>query len=79
MPQSTPVSTPPRRELLTINHACERASVSRRTRYNWIMAGKVEWCRTVGGPRRIYADTLFVLYDDPPKDPPKDDHLHPAA
>jgi excisionase family DNA binding protein len=33
--------------------------VSRRTIYNWISAGKVEYVRTAGGAIRIFADSLW--------------------
>jgi excisionase family DNA binding protein len=39
--------------------ACEVVGVSRRTIYNWISAGKVEYIRTAGGSIRIFADTLW--------------------
>ena len=39
--------------------ACEVVGVSRRTIYNWISAGKVEYVRTAGGSIRIFADTLW--------------------
>ena len=39
--------------------ACEAVGVSRRTIYNWIAAGKVEYVRTAGGSIRIFADTLW--------------------
>ena len=39
--------------------ACEAVGVSRRTIYNWITAGKVEYIRTAGGSIRIFADTLW--------------------
>ena len=39
--------------------ACEAVGVSRRTIYNWISAGKVEYIRTAGGSIRIFADTLW--------------------
>src|SRR4026208_982608 len=39
--------------------ACELVGVSRRTIYNWIAAGKVEYVRTAGGSIRIFADTLW--------------------
>ena len=39
--------------------ACEAVGVSRRTIYNWISAGKVEYVRTAGGSIRIFADTLW--------------------
>ena len=33
--------------------------VSRRTIYNWMAAGKVEYVRTAGGAVRILEDTLW--------------------
>lgn len=39
--------------------ACEVVGVSRRTIYNWIAAGKVEYVRTAGGAVRIFADSLW--------------------
>jgi excisionase family DNA binding protein len=33
--------------------------VSRRTIYNWMAAGKVEYIRTAGGAVRIFEDTLW--------------------
>jgi excisionase family DNA binding protein len=47
------------RQTLSIMKACEAVGVSRRTIYNWISAGKVEYIRTAGGSIRIYADTLW--------------------
>jgi excisionase family DNA binding protein len=47
------------REALTIMKACEVVGVSRRTIYNWIKAGKVEYTRTAGGSIRIFADSLW--------------------
>jgi excisionase family DNA binding protein len=47
------------RRLVTIMEACKIVPVSRRTLYNWINAGKVEYVRTAGGAVRIYADSLF--------------------
>ena len=39
--------------------ACEAVGVSRRTIYNWIASGKVEYVRTAGGSVRIFVDTLW--------------------
>ena len=39
--------------------ACELVGVSRRTIYNWIASGKVEYIRTAGGSVRIFVDTLW--------------------
>ena len=47
------------RETLSIMKACEVVGVSRRTIYNWISAGKVEYVRTAGGAIRIFADSLW--------------------
>jgi len=47
------------RQILTIMKACEVVGVSRRTIYNWIAAGKVEYVRTAGGSIRIFADSLW--------------------
>jgi excisionase family DNA binding protein len=47
------------RQTVPIMKACDLAGVSRRTIYNWISSGKVEYIRTAGGSIRIYLDTLF--------------------
>lgn len=47
------------RPLVTIKQASELAGVSRRTLYNWMDRGKIEFVRTAGGNRRIYEDSLF--------------------
>ncbi len=33
--------------------------VSRRTIYNWLASGKLEYVRTAGGSVRIFADSLW--------------------
>lgn len=53
------------REVVSIMGACERLSVSRRTIYNWLTAGKIEYCRTPGGSVRIYVDSLYKPADTP--------------
>jgi len=57
---------------ISIMKACELVGVSRRTIYNWITAGKVEYVRTAGGSIRIFVNTLWrdpgtdaQLYDMP--------------
>ena len=45
--------------------ACELVGVSRRTIYNWIASGKVEYVRTAGGSVRIFADTLWRSPNEP--------------
>lgn len=47
------------RRVVTINEAARLAQVSRRTIYNWLSAGKLEYVRTAGGAVRIVAETLF--------------------
>jgi excisionase family DNA binding protein len=49
----------PDRKTVSIPRACELVGVSRRTIYNWISGGKVEYVRTAGGSVRIFADTLW--------------------
>ena len=47
------------RKTISIMKACELVGVSRRTIYNWINSGKVEYVRTAGGSVRIFADSLW--------------------
>lgn len=47
------------RQTISIIKACELVGVSRRTIYNWIAAGKVEYVRTAGGSIRVFVDTLW--------------------
>ena len=54
------------RKTVSIPRACELVGVSRRTIYNWIASGKVEYVRTAGGSVRIFVDTLWR---DPGKTP----------
>lgn len=53
------------RKTLSIGDACELAQVSRRSIYNWLEAGKLEYTRTAGGCIRIFVDSLFT---DQPSD-----------
>lgn len=50
---------PDARRRANIAQACVIAGVCRRTIYNWISAGKVEYVRTASGHVRIYVDTLL--------------------
>ena len=59
----------PERKTVSIPRACELVGVSRRTIYNWIAGGKVQYVRTAGGSVRIFADTLWR---DPSADPTHD-------
>lgn len=47
------------RKTTTIMQACGLVGVSRRTIYNWIASGKVEYVRTAGGSVRIFVDSLW--------------------
>ena len=47
------------RKTVSIPRACELVGVSRRTIYNWIAGGKIEYVRTAGGSVRIFVDTLW--------------------
>ncbi len=47
------------RKAISIMKACELVGVSRRTIYNWITAGKLEYVRTAGGSIRIFVDSLW--------------------
>lgn len=53
------------RKTISIMKACELVSVSRRTIYNWMSTGKVEYVRTAGGSVRIFVDTLWREPDRP--------------
>ena len=47
------------RKTTSIMKACELVDVSRRTIYNWIASGKIEYVRTAGGSVRIFVDSLW--------------------
>ena len=47
------------RRAISIAQACASVGVSRRTIYNWMSAGKVQYVRTAGGAVRIYEDSLW--------------------
>ncbi len=47
------------RPTVSINQAADVAGVSRRTIYNWLKAGKLEYQRTAGGAVRIFTASLF--------------------
>ncbi len=58
------------RKAISIMKACALVGVSRRTIYNWITAGKVEYVRTAGGSVRIFVDSLWR--DPQPRQPDYD-------
>ncbi len=47
------------RTTVSIPRACDVVGVSRRTIYNWMASGKVQYVRTAGGSVRIFTDTLW--------------------
>jgi excisionase family DNA binding protein len=47
------------RKTISIMKACDLVGVSRRTIYNWLASGKIEYVRTAGGSVRIFVDTLW--------------------
>ena len=47
------------RQTVSIMKTCQMVGVSRRTIYNWIAAGKVEYLRTAGGSVRIFVESLW--------------------
>ena len=47
------------RQTISIRKACALVGVSRRTIYNWIANGKVEYVHAAGGSIRIFIDTLW--------------------
>lgn len=49
----------PDRKTISINSAADLLGVSRRTIYNWLASGKVEYVRTAGGSVRIFTETLW--------------------
>jgi len=62
------------RKTVSIPRACELVGVSRRTIYNWIASGKIQYVRTAGGSVRIFEDTLWREPDaavDAPGDVPR--------
>jgi excisionase family DNA binding protein len=55
----TEAMTQVERRTISIMKACEMVGVSRRTIYNWLSSGKIEYVRTAGGSVRIFVDTLW--------------------
>jgi len=60
------------RKTVSIPRACELVGVSRRTIYNWIAGGKIQYVRTAGGSVRIFADTLWRRADGQGEDADRD-------
>lgn len=56
---TTGTEIPLERKTISIMGATKLVQVSRRTIYNWLHEGKLEYVRTAGGSVRIYVDTLF--------------------
>lgn len=56
------------RKTVSIPRACELVGVSRRTIYNWLAGGKIQYVRTAGGSVRIFEDTLWRNPEAPAAD-----------
>ena len=67
------------RKTISIMKACELVGVSRRTIYNWIASGKVEYVRTAGGSVRIFVDTLWREPGSPERADQQRSIMMPAA
>jgi excisionase family DNA binding protein len=67
------------RKTVSIPRACEVVGVSRRTIYNWIASGKVQYVRTAGGSVRIFVDTLWRDPEAPVGDRPNLERLSRGA
>jgi excisionase family DNA binding protein len=67
------------RKTVSIPRACELVGVSRRTIYNWIAGGKVQYIRTAGGSVRIFADTLWREPEALPQDASWSERLRRGA
>ena len=63
------------RKTISIMKACALVGVSRRTIYNWIASGKVEYVRTAGGSVRIFVDTLWRKPEDASARQPVGSHI----
>jgi excisionase family DNA binding protein len=60
------------RKTISIMKACELVGVSRRTIYNWLSSGKIEYVRTAGGSVRIFVETLW-------RDPQRTEQAAPVS
>ncbi len=47
------------RQAVSIMKAADLVGVSRRTIYNWLASGKLDYVRTAGGAVRIFVDSLW--------------------
>lgn len=47
------------RQLLNVVQACAMVGICRRTLYNWMRLGLIEYVCVPSGHRRIYADSLL--------------------
>jgi excisionase family DNA binding protein len=75
------LEVPVDRRAVSIAQACASVGVSRRTIYNWIAAGKVEYVRTAGGAVRIFEDSLWRSPEPAAADPAaaRGEHSRDAA
>lgn len=57
------------RKVCSITNAAVIADVSRRTIYNWLERGLLDYTFTANGQRRIFVDSLFRDAQTTPKGP----------
>lgn len=58
------------RAVISINECAYVAGVSRRTVYNWINEGKIQFVLTPSGTRRIFLDSIWHDREDEAKPSP---------
>jgi len=63
------------RQAVTILKAAQMVGVSRRTIYNWLASGKLDYVRTAGGSVRIFVDSLWRDPVEPTRRPPAEAHF----
>jgi excisionase family DNA binding protein len=51
---------------VSVNQAMEHCGVSRRTIYNWMKDGKIDYTENAGGRKRIVFETLWKRDDAEP-------------
>lgn len=56
-------AAPTREPTVNIDQAAALVGVSRRTIYNWLHAGKLQYVRTAGGSIRIFPASLWQSAD----------------
>ncbi len=63
------------RQAVPILKAAQMVGVSRRTIYNWLASGKLDYVRTAGGSVRIFVDSLWRDPAETVRRPPAEAHF----